>query len=272
MVVQRVLSRFFKERFFDQAAQTAYYLLVSMLPFLIFILSLLSLFMSNEEMLLDFLQPFAPVEVFALIERNVWMILNQKQGNMIYISLLAVFWLSSVAVQSLARSLDLAYGYQRRSAFWRVLFRDLCITLLFMCVISLSLLMPLIEQMIQQAVERADSIQLWEGWLYTRSSIRWAMGSLFLFGFLLLFYQVVPSREVKMREAFPGALLSTIGWQAFALAFVKYASKVDYTMLYGQLSGIILLVLWFYSTAVILLFSGLFNAELRKISIQKRRG
>ncbi len=272
LIVKRVMDRFFKERFFDQAAQTAYYLLVSMLPFLIFILSLLSLFIANEEMLLDFLQPFTPVEVFALIERNVWMILNKNQGNMIYISLIMVFWLSSVAVQSLARSLDLANGYKRRYAFWKVLLRDLAITLLFMCVIPLSLLLPLIEQMIQQGIDQTNSVQLWEGWLQIRFAVRWTMGSLFLFAFLLLFYKVIPSGKVSVKEAFPGALLSTVGWQVFALGFVKYASKVDYTMLYGQLSGIILLVLWFYSTAVILLLSGLFNAEFRKISVHKRRG
>ena len=59
-IIKNVVVRFFKERFFDQAAQTAYYLLLSMFPFLIFIFSLLSLFPVNEEMLLTFLRPFTP--------------------------------------------------------------------------------------------------------------------------------------------------------------------------------------------------------------------
>ena len=44
---------------------------------------------------------------------------------MLYASLVVAFWLSSMAVQSLARSLDLANGYVRRYAFWKVLIRDL---------------------------------------------------------------------------------------------------------------------------------------------------
>lgn len=227
--------------------------------------------MVNEEMLLNFLEPFTPVEAFALIEKNVQVILNKSQGNLIYLSLAAAFWLSSVAVQSLARSLDLANGRKRRYAFWKVLIRDLGITLLFMLVIPLSLFLPLIEQVFHRIVNNTESVHVWQGWLYLRPAIRWGMGSLFLFGFFLLFYKIVPTGKMTINEALPGALFSAIGWQLFSLAFGRYVSNVDYTMLYGQLSGIILLVLWFYSTAVIILLSGLLNAEYRKSSVGKRR-
>ena len=139
-ILRNVLSRFFNERFFDQAAQTAYYLLLSTLPFLIFILSMLSLFPVNEEMILNFLKPFVPVEAFRLVEGNVQMIVRKGQGNLIYTSLAVAFWISSVAVQSLARSLDLAYGHVRSSPFWKFIIRDLGITLLFMIVIPLGIM------------------------------------------------------------------------------------------------------------------------------------
>ena len=271
MIYQKVILRFFKERFFDQAAQTAYYLLLSMLPFLIFIFSLLSLFMVNEEMLLHFLEPFTPVEAFALIERNVQVILNKNQGDMIYMSLAGAFWISSMAVQSLGRSLDLANGYKRRYGYWKVVIRDLGVTLLFMTVIPLSLFLPLIEQALHRAMINADSFEIWQGWLFVQPAIRWGMGSLFLFLFFLLFYKVIPTAKMKVKEVLPGALFTTVTWQLFSLGFGRYVSNVDYTMLYGQLSGIVLLVLWFYSTAVIILLAGLLNAEYQKATIGRRR-
>lgn len=271
MIYKKVILRFFKERFFDQAAQTAYYLLLSMLPFFIFLFSLLSLFIANEEMLLNFLEPFTPVEAFALIERNVQVILNKNQGDMIYVSLAGAFWISSMAVQSLARSLDLANGHKRRYSFWKVLIRDLGITLLFMAVIPLSLFLPLIEQVLHRVMINADSFEVWQGWLFVQPAIRWGMGSLFLFLFFLLFYKIIPTGKMKVRDVLPGALFTTVVWQLFSLGFGRYVSNVDYTMLYGQLSGIILLVLWFYSTAVIILSAGLLNAEYQKATFGKRR-
>ncbi|MDS9472946.1 YihY/virulence factor BrkB family protein [Sporosarcina pasteurii] len=269
--VKRVISRFFKERFFDQAAQTAYYLLLSMLPFLIFLFSLLSFFTVNEEVLLNFLEPFTPVEAFLLIEKNLHVILNKNQGNVVYMSLAGAFWLSSMAVQSLARSLDLANGHKRQYPFWQVLIRDLGITLLFMLVIPLSLFLPIIDEALHRMMTHADSVHAWHSWLYIRPAIRWGMGSLFLLAFFLLFYKIVPTGKMAIKTVLPGALFTTIGWQLFSLSFGKYVSNVDYTLLYGQLSGIILLVLWFYSTAIIILLSGLLNAEFRRSSRKRRR-
>ncbi|MFJ7933900.1 YihY/virulence factor BrkB family protein [Sporosarcina sp. NPDC096371] len=263
-ILRNVVTRFFKERFFDHAAQTAYYLLLSMFPFLIFVFSLLSLFPVNEEMLLSFLRPFTPDEAFVLIERNIWMVLNKSQGNVLYASLAGAFWLSSMAVQSLARSLDLANGYERRYAFWRVLLRDFRVTLFFMLVIPLSLFLPIIEKALYRVVTYYDTIEQWQGWLYVWPNVKWGLGTLFLFLFFLLFYKVIPTGKMRLKEALPGAIFSALGWQLFSLVFGNYVSNVDYTRFYGQLSGIILLVLWFYLSAVIILFSGLLNAECRK--------
>lgn len=270
-IIKNVVVRFFNERFFDHAAQTAYYLLLSMFPFFLFILSLLSLFPVNEQMLLTFLRPFTPEEAFTVIEENVQAVLKKGQGKVLYASLITAFWVTSMAVQSLARSLDLANGYIRRYAFWKVLIRDLGVTLLFMLVIPLSLFLPIIEKALYRVVTYYDTIEDWQGWFYIWPNVKWGLGTLFLFLFFLLFYKVVPTGKMKLKEALPGAIFSAFGWQLFSLIFGSYVSNVDYTRLYGQLSGIILLVIWFYLTAVIILISGLLNAECRKLYGRKRR-
>ncbi|MGN7410787.1 YihY/virulence factor BrkB family protein [Sporosarcina sp. SAFN-010] len=260
----RVLRRFVKERFFDQAAQTAYYLLLSMLPFFIFVISLLNLFPVNEEILFRFLRPFIPEQSFQLIEDNVREVLRNGKGKWLYFSLAGAFWLSSVTVQSLARSLDLANGYIRRRGYWLSLIRDLGVTLLFMFVVPLSIVLPFIENILHQVIAYYDRIDDWQGWLFLWPKIKWGLGTLFLFAFFLLFYKIVPSGKVLFRQAIPGALLSTIGWQLFSYLFGGWVTAVDYTRLYGQLAGIIMLVIWFYMTAVIILISGLLNAEWSK--------
>ncbi|WP_186673679.1 YihY/virulence factor BrkB family protein [Sporosarcina sp. BP05] len=270
-IIKNVVVRFFNERFFDQAAQTAYYLLLSIFPFFLFVLSLLSLFPVNEETLLTFLRPFTPDGTFTIIEENVHAVLSKGHGKVLYASLATAFWVTSMAVQSLARSLDLANGYVRRYAIWKVLIRDLGVTLLFMLVIPLSLFLPIIEKALYRVVTYYDTIEEWQGWFYIWPNVKWGLGTLFLFLFFLLFYKVVPTGRMKFKDAFPGAVFSAIGWQLFSLVFGSYVSNVDYTRLYGQLSGIILLVIWFYFTAVIILISGLLNSEWRESSSRKRR-
>lgn len=271
MLFVNVIKRFFKDRFFDQAAQTAYYLLLSMFPFLIFLFSLVSYLPVDEEMFLAFIKPFAPSEAYSIIEQNVRAIIYKVQGKVLYTSLAIAFWISSVAVQSLARSLDLANGYVRKYPFWKVLIRDLGVTFLFMLVLSSSLFLPLVERALREVVTYYDTVEQWQGWLYIWPNVKWGLGTLFLFLFFLLFYKVVPTGKMKVKEVVPGAVFSALGWQLFSLVFGSYVANVDYTKIYGQLSGIILLVLWFYLTAVILMLSGLLNSEWRRSLSRKGR-
>lgn len=263
-MVFRILKRFFRERFFDQAAQNAYYLLLSVLPFLFVVLSLIRFFPVDEVNIFALLRPFVPESSFQLIEQSVQTVLYRSQGHLLLVSTVAALWTSSVAVQSFARSLDLANGTSRRPAFWRVMVRDLGVTLLFMLVVPLSLFLPLVEKMLFEVITYYDAIEDWRGWLYVWPNVKWGLGTVFLFLFFLLFYKVVPTSKMKVYEAFPGALFSAIGWQLVSLLFGEYVASVDYSRLYGQLTGIILLVLWFYLTAVIVLLAGLLNAEWRR--------
>src|SRR5699024_8788771 len=198
-----VIKRFFAERFFDQAAQTAYYLLVSMLPFLMFTFSLLSMLTADADEILNLIEPVVPVDAFLLIEKNVGFILNRSDGNFMYVSLIAAFWLSSMAVQSFGRSLDLANGYKRKTVFWRVIMRDLGITLLLMLVIPLTLFLPPIDEAVHRFITETSFIQMGTAWTYTRHFIRWGLGSLFLFSFFLLFYKIVPSGKVSIKTVWP---------------------------------------------------------------------
>ena len=273
-IAKRVFVRFFAERFFDEAAQTAYYLLLSVFPFLLFILSLISFFPVDAQQILDFLRPFAPGDSFALIEDNVTNILAADKGRVLSLSLIAAFWISSMAVQALARALNEANGIKSKLPYWKGLLRDLGVTLLFMTLVPLSLFLPFIESGLHWVVSRGGTVDDWQGWIYIWPTVKWGLGSVFLFSFFLLFYKIVPNERLTFREVWSGALFSAIGWQVVSLLFADYVSNVNYTRLYGQLAGIIVLVLWFYLTAVVILLSGLLIAEVRNVRMPraKKRG
>ena len=270
-LIKNILVRFFKERFFDEAAQTAYYLLLSVFPFLIFILSLVSFFPVEDQQILNFLRPFAPGNSFAFIEDNVTDILSADKGRVLSYSLLASFWISSMAVQALARALNQANNVQSKLPYWKGLLRDLGVTFLLMMIMPLLLFLPFIEEGLHWIVSKAGTIDNWQGWIYIWPKVRWGLGSIFLFLFFLLFYIILANKRLTFRQVWPGALFSAVGWQVVSLLFGDYVAQVNYSRLYGQLGGIIVLVLWFYLTAVVILLSGLLNAEVRKMRMQQSR-
>ncbi|OCA88950.1 YihY/virulence factor BrkB family protein [Pseudobacillus wudalianchiensis] len=271
-MVQRIAGRFFNERFFDQAAQTAYYLLLSVVPFLIFMISLVSFFPVKEQDILSVIRPYAPANTYGIIHENVEAVLAKGKGHLISVSFFSTFWLSSMAIQSLVRSLNEAYRIKRPLKFFQGVIRDLGVTLIFMFLVPLSLLVPLAERLLHLFIseEVIGTIETANPFLATWPMIKWGLGSVFLFGFFILFYKILPSGKQPLKLVIPGAVFAAIGWQVMSIIFSEYAGAVNYTRVYGQLAGIIILMLWFYLTAVVLLLGGLINAERSQFSTLKR--
>lgn len=257
---KQILIRFFAERFYDQSAQMAYYLMLSLFPFFIFLFSLIGFLRINPDNILLMIEPFAPQETYIMVRNTLESILDKGRGELLSFSLIAVFWLASMAIQSLVRSLNKAYRIRRKTFFLHGILSDLLLTFGFMIILSLSLLVPIIEEFVRTFVLTKVTVN--ELWYHLWFVTRWGLGTLFLYLFFTILYKVVPSIRVPWRKAFPGAIFATIGWQVVSISFSRYAGISNYSEFYGQLGSIIALMVWFYLTAVVLLVGGLINASI----------
>lgn len=263
-----VAKRFFNERYYDQSAQTAYYFMLSFIPFLMFMFSLIRFFPINQNDFLEIIEPYAPKNTYAFIRQTVDQIMNQQPSHVFSYSLIASFWIASVAVQSLVRSLNDAYHIRRRKSFLGGLVNDLVLTFGLMVMLTSSLFLPILENIVLRMVDKTISFPFnWYPWWYI---LRWGIGTVFLFGFFLFFYHAVPSKRVLWKEALPGAIFATIGWQGASIGFAFYVSLGGYTKIYGQLGSIIVLLIWFYLTAAVILIGGLLNATILEHPVSEK--
>jgi membrane protein len=77
------------------------------------------------------------------------------------------------------------------------------------------------------------------------------------FSFFFLIYRVVPRRVVTNRHAALGALLATVLWEGAKTAFAYYLRNLArYAGLYGALEGVIVLAIWLELSVSIALFCG----------------
>lgn len=258
--IGNIFYRFFAEDFYDLCAQMAYYFMLSMIPFLIFMFSLIGFLPFNADNVLMMIEPFAPANTYKIIHGTLHNILDEARGEWLPISFIATFWLASMAVQSLVRSFNYAYRFKRQQPFIRALLNDLFLTLGFMIILSLSLFVPIIERIAHTLV--VTKIDVPDFWVRMWNFIRWGMGTGFLFIFFLFLYKIVPSMKLSWIKVVPGAIFATLGWQWASVLFSNYVNLGNYSKIYGQLGSIIVLMTWFYLTAVVLLTGGLINAEI----------
>lgn len=261
-LVKPVFARFFGEAFFDKSAQLAYYLMLSLFPFLLFVVGLVSFLPFTSGEVLDLIRPFAPAETYDLIRQNIAGIFDKGGLKLASISFVAAFWLASMSVQSLVRSLNDALEVTRKVPFWRGLLQDFGFTIGMMFILPFSLVVPVAEKLARRFISHfalvadiaADYSSIW-------FVFRWGLGSLFLFLFFVLLYRILPSVSLTIRQVLPGAFFATIAWQVVSEVFSYYAEFGSYDRLYGQLAGIIVLMTWFYLSSVVLMLGGLMNAE-----------
>lgn len=80
-----------------------------------------------------------------------------------------------------------------------------------------------------------------------------------------LLYRYVPRRRPEWREAMVGALIFGLLWVAAKLLFVSYSEYATvYVRLYGSLLEIVLLLLWVYYSAVLLLLGAVIAHKLQQ--------
>ncbi|TFD99247.1 YihY/virulence factor BrkB family protein [Jeotgalibacillus salarius] len=262
MLIERMKyagTRFFKEGYYDHAAQTAYYFMLSLFPFLIMVVSSTSFLPFSSSDLIAVIRPYAPPETYGLIETNLTTILDSGQGTVISISFLSTMWLASMAIQSLVRSLTDIYKIKRRESYIKGLFSDFFLTIGFALILPLTILIPIIENVVQRIAE--ETFLFDAEWLVIWTPLRWGIGTIILFVFFWVLYRHLPKHGLSWKDVLPGAVFAVISWQLISEGFSLFVGYGNYSQLYGQLASVVVMMIWFYLTAAVLLFGALLNVH-----------
>jgi membrane protein len=103
--------------------------------------------------------------------------------------------------------------------------------------------------------------------------IRWVLGLLALSLLFAVFYYLGPNRESpKFGWVSPGGLVATAIWLLASIGFSFYVSSLgSYGKTYGSLTGVVVLMLWLYLSAIAVVLGGELNAELERQAERRRR-
>jgi len=256
-----------KCQIFDRSAQLAYYFLLSLFPFLLLTVSLLAYSPFNSQDIFVLLKPFIPADSFQLIQSNLRDLFDVQRGEILSFSLLSIIYPASLAFQSIIRTLNLPYEQCRRRSLWKniLLATFFMVGILFALVFSLLLVVfgKLIGGWLIQSFHLTDGYaEFWE-------IVRWGMSTFLLFFVFLCIYKFIPNARITFFDALPGALCATLGWQMVSLIFASYVNLDHYSLIYGNLGAVIILLVWLYLTAFILIFGGQVNVVWKKRNANK---
>ena len=264
-LVKRLIARIMDDNVPGLAAQLAYFFLLSLFPFMIFLVTLVGYLPYSDLGILRFLSDYAPPETMVLLEENLTQVMENRNGGLLSVGIIGTLWSASNGVNALIRSLNAAYNVEEKRRFIIARGVSILLTIALFFVIIMAFLLPIFGKMIGEYV--FSFFGLSDDFLEAWNAIRWIISSLIFFIVLLFLYRIAPSKKVYFRHVYVGALFSTICWQLVSLAFSYYVSSMgNYSATYGSLGGVIILMIWFYLSGIIIITGGEINAEMEAMS------
>lgn len=252
------------------AAQLSYFFLLSLFPFLLFVVTLVGYLPLNEISVVDFISDYMPTEIASFINTNVSQLLSQQNGGLLSISIVGTLWSASNGLNAITKALNKAYRVEDTRFFLISRLIAVAMTIAMVLVIIISLLLPIFGEMI--GIYLFSFVGLSDEFVPIWNSLRWVVSSAAIFLVLLALYIFIPNIKVRLREVLWGALFATIGWQLISLAFSYYVNTLgNYSATYGSLGTVIILMIWFYISGIIIITGGVINAVNKKDKLIKEK-
>ncbi len=247
------------------AGHIAFASLFALFPFLIFLTTLAGEVGQGgaAQAFVDLGLGAMPSEVRSAIEPAVSEVLTGGRQGLMTISILLALWAVSSAIEAARYALNLAYDVKRTRAIWWQRLQSLLMVVTFALFIIVGMLIVIAAPF---AWTLAEFFELEPTkWQTTYSLVRFGLSVILMLCFVLPLYRWLPNRQLGMLEVLPGAVIAVFVWLGAGSLYSWYLQNLGrFTVTYGSLGGIIATLLFFYITALILIFGAEVNAARRR--------
>lgn len=245
------------------AANAGFFILLSIFPALVLILSLLRYTGLQVSSLVEVLSSFIPAALMGQVEALVLSTYENSSGALVGISALTALWSASKGVYGLLTGLNTVYGVSEDRGWLFTRFISVLYTFVFLGVLLLTLVVHVFGGTILKLLPISHSplLRILTGLLDFRGIFLLLIQTLVF----MLMFAFLPNGRNKLRDTVPGALVSSLGWLVLSGAFSIYVERfASLRNIYGSVYTLALAMLWLYFCLSILFFSAAFNQYLEE--------
>lgn len=246
---------------FALGAQLAYYMVLSFIPFLMFLMTLVGFSHLNSDAVLNLLSNVMPTEAFNLIQSTVIEIVDREQTGLLWISIALAIWVSSSGFKAVIKGLNKAYGVKETRSYIKLKLISMVYTILLALIVIATLFLfvfgDVIGDFFMKVLEHPEFIY------YIWNMLRYVVVILIMILFFMFLYNATPCVRLGWLEVIPGAVITTLGWISISYIFAYYVNNFsNYSRLYGSLGAVFMFMTWMFITSMILILGGEINAVL----------
>lgn len=244
------------------AAAIAYYALFSLFPLLLAGISLASYFVDTGwaivqiTRLLGEVLPQGEEEIVQIVFEVI-----EARGSIGIISIFGLLWSGTRVFGVITKVLNIAYDVDEFYSFFRRTLIEFVMLLTIGFMVLVALLAGPVITLIFSLTERSfgppdPAVQL----------LQHAIPAVLILLSLYLIYRYVPRRRISKLAALSGTLVAGILFFTARPIFTTYIQNFgNYNLIYGSITAIVVLILWVWLTALIVIYGGEVAAHVQFI-------
>lgn len=247
-----------------RGAQLSYFFILSIFPFLIFLITLIDYTPLTQQDTLNQLSLLLPDASFAIIEQIVSEVAEADNFTLLSLSILSTIWTGSRGTSALIKSINQTYNINEQRSFLKLnaigIFATFAMALVILFTLSFLVFGRVIGELAFQYLGLAEIFSiLW-------SVLRYTIPFFIIFVSFTLLFLYSPNRQLQLKNVYPGAIFSTLAWISASQAFAFYVNNFgNFSRTYGSIGGIIVFMIWIYISNVVVLLGGEINATLHHL-------
>lgn len=260
--VNKFLNKIKNDNISEYAAECAYFTILSFVPFMFLIFSLIQYTNLDEEYVISILDIFFPnnmKDIFYNIIQEVY----SKSFGAFSIATIVMLWSSGKGFFSLLKGLRKIYMISDDKSNFRMRIEGSIFTLIYIIL--------MIGIIIIQAFGNAIYISLSKKFITFSIIISYILKLRILIIILTLFlsflfiYKFIPNNNPKIKDQIYGAFLASVGWYILSYFFSIYINIFKgFSKIYGSLSSVVLIMMWVYACMYLILLGGELNSFIKE--------
>lgn len=268
------MIRFIEDDGLASAGYLAYIGLMSLLPFLVFVFTLLGLIGQADQGagIIDMMFRFMPTEVALTLQEPVVQVVDKASGGVLTLSIIVVLWITASGVEGIRTSLNRAYRTRETRGYWRRRANSSILVVFFSGFIVVAIGCMVVGPLLWQQAEAYLDFGIPLGVTHFPEIVRFGAGGGALFIATAALYHALPNRKPSWIGVLPGAgtvfLLVTGATSLYSLYLERFA---QYAAIYGSLGGIISTLIFFYLLGAIFVLGAELNGMLAEMWEQKHK-
>ena len=287
--LRSILREINEDQITTQAAALAYSWIFSIFPFLIFLLTLVAFVpMANQQSSIatvnDFIKRSLPSQGGQAIADAITGIMENRHSGLLSLGVALTLWSASSGVAMIMSALDRCYDIEKGRGYFRQRGAALLLTVIVILLIILILVLLPISGTVFVWIDRHSELLLkyypfsrWPNLLswpvkWAIHIARWSIAAILMLLMVGVVYRFGPRHQRRFQIFSPGAIFTVAVWVLLGLGFNFYVNTYGkYSLTYGPVGGIIIVLFSFYLDAVVLLIGAEINSEF-DLAIFRHKG